>query len=217
MASQTHRPWFDRLAHDLRSPLTSLQTAAYLLRNDPSGSSRRELVDIVVRQSQRLARMIQELDDWSRVEHGRLVDRGEHVELEAVLDMAIAAIPGAMLDPVYAPDAQHLIVQGDAMRLSQLFRTLAEHCLARDAQGTRVSVRRSDGRVDIAFEDRGPPLDEAAREALLRVPQVPAPDEGLGLRLVIAKAIAEAHDGTLAIEDSDANMNHRLRCTLPLA
>ena len=29
------KPWFDRLAHDLRGPLTSLQTAAYLLRTDP--------------------------------------------------------------------------------------------------------------------------------------------------------------------------------------
>ena len=52
------KPWFDRLAHDLRSPLTSLQTAAYLLRADPGGSNARELADIVVRQSQRLAKSV---------------------------------------------------------------------------------------------------------------------------------------------------------------
>ena len=71
------KPWFDRLAHDLRSPLTSLQTAAYLLRTDPGGANSRELADIVVRQSQRMARMIEELDDWGRAQQGRLVDRGE--------------------------------------------------------------------------------------------------------------------------------------------
>ena len=50
-APRTDKPWFDRLAHDLRSPLTSLQTAAYLLRSDPGGSNTGELADIVVRQA----------------------------------------------------------------------------------------------------------------------------------------------------------------------
>src|SRR5688572_15961526 len=108
------RPWFDRLAHDLRSPLTSLQTAAYLLRTDPAGNNARELADIVVRQAQRLGKMIEELDDWSRAEQNRLVDRGERVDLDAVLDMAIAATPGCTLEPAVAPDARGLAVQGDA-------------------------------------------------------------------------------------------------------
>ena len=82
-------PWFNRLAHDLRSPLSSLQTAAYLLRTDPGGATAKELSDIVVRQSQRMARMIDELDDWSRAQQGRLVDRGERLELGGILDMAV--------------------------------------------------------------------------------------------------------------------------------
>ena len=86
------KPWFDRLAHDLRGPLTSLQTAAYLLRTDPAGPNAKDLADLVVRQSQRMGRMIEELDDWSRAEQRRLVDRREQVDLESALDMGLAAV-----------------------------------------------------------------------------------------------------------------------------
>jgi signal transduction histidine kinase len=216
-SSSPIRPWFDRLAHDLRSPLTSLQTAAYLLRSDPGGGNARELADIVVRQSQRLAKMIEELDDWSRAEQKRLVDRGERVDLQAALDMAIGSIPGCTLDPVYASDAHGLYVQGDGVRLTQLFRTLAEQTLARDAEGGRIVVSRSEGRVEVAFEDHGPALADDERAALLRAPQIPPPDNGLGLRLLIAKAIVDGHDGKLTVDGTDANVNHRFRCTLPLA
>jgi signal transduction histidine kinase len=215
--STRSRPWFDRLAHDLRSPLTSLQTAAYLLRSDPAGSNSHELADIVVRQSQRLAKMIEELDDWSRAEQGRLVDRGERVDLEAALDMSIASIQGSVLDPDYAPDARGLMVQGDAARLSQLFRTLAEQSIARNAETARVAVSRRGDHAEVVFEDRGPPCSDEAREGLLHSPQIPPPDNGLGLRLLIAKAIAEGHAGTLHIDGADANVNLRFRCTLPLA
>ena len=209
------KPWFDRLAHDLRSPLTSLQTAAYLLRTDPGGPNSRELADIVVRQSQRMARMIEELDDWGRAQQGRLVDRGERVELDATLDMALASMHGLAAEPEYASDARELVVQGDSARLAQLFRTLLQNALARDASGVRVVVSRANGNAQILFCDNGPALDDAQRAHLLRAPQVPSPDEGLGLRLLIAKAIVEGHAGVLDVAPEHESLC--IRCTLPIA
>ena len=48
------------------------------------------------------------------------------------------------------------------------------------------------------------------------VPQIPPPDNGLGLRLLIARAIAEGHGGTLRLIDDGAS-SFCLRCSLPLA
>ena len=210
-------PWFNRLAHDLRSPLSSLQTAAYLMRSDPGGSNTRELSDIVVRQSQRMARMIDELDDWSRAQQQRLVDRSERVELGAALDMAAGSLHGSAIDPQYAEGAADLVILGDTARLSQLFRTLLEQIIARDAQGARVSAMREGDNAVIVFSDNGPVVDDATRAALLEAPQVPPPDEGLGLRLLVGKAIVEAHAGTMTIEGAGDGATQRIRCVLPLA
>ena len=209
------KPWFDRLAHDLRGPLTSLQTAAYLLRTDPGGANSRELAEIVVRQSQRMARMIEELDDWGRAQQGRLVDRGERVELDATLDMALASVHGLVVEPQYDHDARDLIVQGDAARLAQMFRSLLQNAQARDAASVRVLVSRTDGHARVMFCDNGPSLDASQRTRLLSAPQVPSHDEGLGLRLLIARAIAEGHAGMLDIAPEHESLC--IRCTLPIA
>ena len=216
------KAWFDRLAHDLRSPLTSLQTAAYLLRMDPGNANAPELMEIVLRQSQRLARMIDELDDCARAEQQRLVDRGGRVEIAGALDMAIGSMHDCRIDPHYGPGTDHAVVQGDASRLTQLFRTLIEQIVTRDAQGARVDVTRHEATVELVFSDQGPALDPAVRASLFDVPQVPAPDDGLGLRLLIAKAIVDAHEGTLAVEGpghatGDGSTALRFRCALPLA
>jgi signal transduction histidine kinase len=216
-ADRSDKAWLNRLAHDLRNPLTSLQTAAYLLRTDPGGVNARELADIVVRQSQRMARMVDELDDWARAEQRRLVDRSERVELGGVIDMAVGSVHGSTIDPQYGNGTEHAVVLGDSGRLSQLFRTLVEQIVARDAQGARVDVSRSDDTALVVFSDHGPALDDDARARLLTAPQVPAPDDGLGLRLLIAKAIVEAHAGTLAVEGPNESTTQRFRCTLPLA
>lgn len=210
-------PWFNRLAHDLRSPLTSLQTAAYLLRTDPGGSNSKELADIVVRQSQRMARMVDELDDWSRAAQRRLVDRRERVDLGGTIDMVIGSVHGCVIDPSYVAGAEHAVILGDSARLSQLFRTLVEQVCARDAQGAGVEVACRDGIAEVVFFDHGPVLEDEARMKLLSLPQIPAPDDGLGLRLLIAKAIVDAHEGTLAIEGPNESTTQRFRCTLPLA
>ena len=217
MQSPTQRPWFDRLAHDLRSPLTSLQTAAYLLRSDPGGSNTKELSDIVVRQAQRLGKMIEELDDWSRAEQGRLVEATEAMDLDGALDMALAGVQGCMLEPTHVgSDARGLHVRADGTRLPQLFRTMLEQVLSRDANSARITIARDGDRALVTVMDDGPALADEVRTEFLDTPQIPPPDNGLGLRLLIARTIAEGHGGTLRLVD-DAPSTFCLRCTLPLA
>ena len=90
-------PWLDRLAHDLRGPLTPLQTAAYLLRSGQvEGERQQELFVLIERQTQVLVRMIEELSDWTRVSQDRLLGRREpcahamDLEAEPVVEVVLA-------------------------------------------------------------------------------------------------------------------------------
>lgn len=211
----TVRPWFDRIAHDLRGPLTSLQTAAWLLRNDPQGTNAKELADIVVRQGERLGRMIEELDDWSRAEQQRLMDQPARIALAPLIDLALTGVSGCTIEPEFQPGADTAMVLGDDARLTQLLRSLIAQTVARDPKA-RLRVASEEGLVRISLLDHGPSLDEVQCERLLNASQHPAPDEGLGLRLLIARAIAEAHGGTLEARCTEEG-GLELRCTLPLA
>src|SRR5690606_14176339 len=84
--------WLDRLAHDLRGPLAPLQTATYLLqREDLDPARRAELLAMLERQAQRLARMREELDDWRRIGRGNLLGTRQESELALLLDHALVA------------------------------------------------------------------------------------------------------------------------------
>lgn len=207
-------PWFDRLAHDLRGPLMPLQTAAYLLRSGHLDAQRQqELLLLIERQTRRLAGMIDELDDWSHAERSTLLATREPCVPALLLDDAVGAGPveGAMPDIVdESGDAR---VEGDAVRLTQLLRTLLEHANREQPARIRVRVDGDALRIDVLAAGGSP--DAAQLAALLREPMPEPFDEGLGLRLLIARAIAEAHAGSLEADRADGGL--RLTCRLPLA
>ena len=205
-----------RIAHDLRSPLMPLRTAAWLLRNEGSDSDRaRELVDIVDRQSNRLARMVDELSDWGRSSEGAMpLNRGP-VDAALALDMIIGAIPDCHVVPVVEGDASEMHLHADQQRLGMLLRTLIEHAMHRDpSRSPEVSLSKSQGRLQVRVRDQGTPLDADAQAALLNQP-LPVPfDDGLGLRLLLAGRIAEAHGGRLVV-DTTTTEGLAMQCILP--
>ena len=206
-------PWLDRLAHDLRGPLAPLQTASYLLQRDDLDPVRRqELLAMVERQTRRLGSMLDELNDWVRAGQQRLLGPREHCEPALLLDYALvgSGLAGTAVDE----DGNFAIVDGDPQRLTQLLRALLDYAGNRGNPPV-LSLRRGEGRVSIEVRVPGAPPDAAQLQTLLLQPQAEPFDEGLGLRLLIARAIAQAHGGDLeAIVVGD---RLRLRCELPLA
>lgn len=210
--------WTDRVAHDLKGPLAPLQTAAFLLKSDTLGTERqRELVDVIERQARRLNRMIEELGDYTRADQHRLVTEREPCMLVFVLDLAIGSVPGLSTEPRFAPGLEMAQVEGDESRLVQLFHTLLGYVVTRDPTGTpELQIEPSDAGVRIVLADRGPDLAPAVLATLLDAP-LPVPhDEGLGLRLMIAAAIAQAHGGTLRVQTRDGG-GLCFECELPVA
>jgi signal transduction histidine kinase len=209
-------PWLDRLAHDLRGPLMPLQTASYLLRSGQLEPERQqELFLLVERQTQRLARMIDELDDWSRAGRNALLGAREPCEPVLLLDNAVgSARLGSGVAPTIVDDTGECHVDGDPSRLTQLLRTLLEY--AARSRPVQVDMRIADAHVRIDVIDAGANTDPTLLATLLEQPMPEPYDEGLGLRLLVARAIAEAHDGTLQA-DAAPGGGLWLRCELPIA
>jgi signal transduction histidine kinase len=203
--------WLDRLAHDLRGPLAPLQTASYLLQRDDLDEARRkELLVLVERQVRRLGAMLEELGDWVRVGRGRLVGKHEPSEPALLLDYALvgAGLGGTPVDD----DGNVAVVQGDAQRLTQMLRTLLDFARAHDATPA-IRLRSGEGRIVVRMALPG--VSTPSPDTLVEEPQGEPYDEGLGFRLLVARAIAREHGGELdAGMDGDALV---FRCTLPLA
>lgn len=206
-------PWLDRLAHDLRGPLSPLQTASYLLqRDDLEPARRQELLQLLERQSRRMARMLDELEDWVRAGQDRLLGTKEACEPALLLDYALvgANLAGTPVDD----DGAVAVVEGDPQRLTQLLRTLLDFSLARGGTPA-LRLRSGARRATIEATLPGPVPDPAQLPALFAERQASPFDEGLGLRLLIAHRIALAHGGELAAGIADGRLC--LRCELPLA
>lgn len=209
----TPAPWLDRIAHDLRGPLSPVQTAVgLLLLGELEPARQRELLEMIDRQTRMLGRMIGELDDWSRAAQGTLLGTGMPCSAAATLDNALAGIEADALTLRIRDDSGDAVLDGDEWRLCQLLRILIEYAQARGTDGALSMQHDGDAlliqvRMALAGELRPTLLTEPAPEPY---------DGGLGLQLPIARAIAEAHGGSLtARQDPDGVVT--LRCTLPLA
>ncbi|WP_159016495.1 sensor histidine kinase [Cognatiluteimonas profundi] len=205
--------WLDRLAHDLRGPLTPLQTAAFLLRSGQvQGDRQQELFGVIERQTQQLTRMIDELADWTRMEHNRLLGTLEPCEPALLVDYArggSAVANAAIVDD----ESGTAMVECDPVRMTQLLRTLIEYASARGKSAATVALRCEGDRVRIDVRDAGSSPSPEQLALLLEQPQAEPYDEGLGLRLLVARGIAEAHGGTLSALSENEHL--LLRCELP--
>lgn len=207
----------ERLAHDLRGPLSPLQTAAYLLRRDDIDPERRtELLEIIERQTARLSAMVQEVSDWTRARQSRLVEHRRPVGASLLVELGCAAA-GPMLQMDLPEALDDAMVDGDAQRLVQMLSTLVEFMRTKAGDdGLSVRASSTEGELVIVIEATGATWDDGERESLFKQAQAAPFDEGLGMRLLLAQSIARAHGGALDIGEAIGD-GARLDVRLPLA
>lgn len=205
-----------RLTHDLRGPLSPLQTAVYLLRREDIGQQRqRELLDIIDRQAGRLGGMLQEMSDWMRARKGNVGTRREPVNVSLLIELACGELvaAGGVVDlPTELDEAE---VFGDTQHLVQMIATLVGYMRRYAGEaGVRVLASLSEGRLKVVIESQAAVGDAAVVKSFaesidtLFVAPEPVPfDEGLGLRLLIAGAIVEAHSGRVFASGSPGGHN----------
>lgn len=193
------------LAHEIRNPLASIQGSLEILSDDyPAGSDKRPILDVGLRETGRLDRV---LTDFLAFARPREPDRVE-VDLNALArrlaesatlaQQPRAETPGPRVEVIGADAA--VVVFADAAQIEQCVLNLTLNAVQWSPPGAAVLLRVRSGRhPSIAVEDRGPGIPADDRDKVFD-PYFTRRKGGSGLGLAIAHRIATAHDGTLVCE-----------------
>jgi signal transduction histidine kinase len=201
----------DSLAHDLRSPVSRLRSAAHAAAQAEDPGEQEELLGSVIRQADALMRILTAVLEISRSEAltGRKqfnwFDVGELAAELAEMYDPLAEEKGARLE--FDRPARPVPLFGHRQLLAQAVSNLIENAIRYGASGGEIRVRVHPGerRIRIEVGDRGPGIPANRRaEARRRFGRLDSSrsDEGAGLGLALAESIAHLHEGRLMLEDN---------------
>ena len=197
------------VSHDLKTPLTSLVNYAGLIAKEPSENTKiTEYAEVLVRQSDRLKRLIDDLVEASKASTGDLdvdlVPCDARVLLEQAAGEYEARLADAGLTLVTREPEQELRIMADSRRMWRVFDNLLNNTIKYALSGTRVYLDLSadGGDAVITFRNTSrEPLDANVEELTERFTRGdPSRNtEGSGLGLAIAKSLTELQGGRLSV------------------
>ena len=201
------------VSHELRSPMASVIGSARTLEQrwrELSPEQRESFLALIAHETSRLAELIGDVLDTSRIESGTFSYSFEDVDLaRLVRDSAAAAEHGQDEVMVEAVVREPLpVVRGDRDRLRQVLVNLIDNAVKYSPPGDRVSVQaeQSDSRVVIEVRDRGPGISPEHQRLIFekfgRANVAEHAKPGTGLGLFIARSIAEAHGGAIEVRSA---------------
>jgi signal transduction histidine kinase len=214
------------VSHELRSPMASVIGSARTLQQrwrELSPEQRESFLAVIAHETSRLADLIGDVLDTSRIEAGTFSYSFEDVDLaRLVRDSAAAAEHGQDEVAVDAVVREPLpAVRGDRDRLRQVLVNLIDNAVKYSPPGDRVRVEaeQADGRVVIEVRDRGPGISPEHQRLIFekfgRANVAEHAKPGTGLGLFIARSIAEAHGGALEVRSAPGR-GATFRLSLPL-
>lgn len=227
-ASRAKDDFLATLSHELRTPLNPvLMLAGELERSPDVPRELRENFAMIRHNVELEARLIDDLLDLTRITRGKFHLKQEPVDLNAVLRRAVETVRamiearGLTLDmELAAPD--HL-VNGDSVRLQQVFWNVLKNAAKFTAPGGHIGIRSwaVDGSVRIAITDTGlgiaPENLERIFDAFEQLHEaVPHRFGGLGLGLAISRKLIEAHGGAIWAESTGMGRGATIHIQLPL-
>ena len=206
------------VAHEIKNPLTSLQSAVETAARVKDPEQQRQLMAIIQEDVKRLDRLITDISDASRLDAE--LSRAETAPVDlgamlatlvdmradgAVLPVAAASQPRFRLDTA---DGEELTVEGVEGRLVQVFSNLMANAISFSPEGSVITFRaRRDGDlVRVEIDDGGPGIPAGKEDAVFERfyserPEGEAFGTHSGLGLSISRQIVEAHGGTITAEN----------------
>lgn len=200
------------VSHDLRTPLAAITGAATTIMDTSariSDTQRRELLETISEEADRLERLVANLLDMTRVESGSLKVKREWMPLEEIIVSVLTRLEPKLKDRLIRTDIPDdlPLISVDPILFEQVFVNLFENIAkyTPEKSGFEVRGRATDGQVVIEVMDHGPGLPQGAErqvfDKFFRGPQARPGSVGLGL--AICRGIVEAHGGKLSAENRE--------------
>jgi len=199
------------VAHEIKNPLASLQSAVGTLRIVKRDEQREKLLDVIEHDVRRLDRLVSDISNASRLDSELVKEEQEQFDLLKMLgnlnqylgEDARAKGIDYICD---MPDGQ-IMLHGLEARLAQVFVNLITNAISfcEEGDAIRVWARRRQNRVLVVVEDTGPGIPDQALTKVFKRFYSQRPDEHFGnnsgLGLAISKQIIEAHGGVIWAEN----------------
>ena len=216
------------LSHELRNPLAAVVAATEIMKGDGVPDDRSSLVDVVDRQSQQMARLLDDLLDASRVTQNKIELKRERVDLRAIVEEACAAARPMMeargLGFSLVVDASPLHVEGDAPRLQQVCMNLLTNAAKYTPAGGHVWLEATgeSGHARIRVRDDGMGIAPGMLDAIFDLfvqsnRTLERAHGGIGVGLTLARSLVEMHGGTLFATSEGEGKGSVFTVELPLS
>jgi signal transduction histidine kinase len=218
-AFSAQRHFLDETSHELRTPLTVIQGNVELLHLD-SPEERRHTVDLVMDELERMEHRVNHLFLLARAEHPEFLTMVATDARQIVADVHRKA--AALGERDWHLDVGDAVpVVADTNRLAQALLQLADNAVKHTRPGDQISIDTGEinGNPHLWVDDRGagiPPEDRQRIFQRFARGTTTSDDKGAGLGLAIVSAIAEAHGGSLSLEQRPGP-GARFEITLPAA
>ncbi len=217
------------VTHELRTPLTSVRALAEVLHHNPDidPDQRREFSRIIVNESERLSRLINDVLDFQKIESGRVQWQISRLDLKKVIEDSVRAMHQVIKDKHIRLDlnlpADVPWISGDRDRLIQVMLNLISNAvkfcpetggaiaIGLSATADHLKIRVADNGIGISASDQQIIFKEfqQVKDAFRGRPM------GTGLGLSITKRIVDFHQGSIWVE-SDLGKGSTFYFTLPL-
>jgi signal transduction histidine kinase/ActR/RegA family two-component response regulator len=209
-ASSAKNEFLSRMSHELRSPLGAIMGFGQLLEFADLEEQHKQKVAMILKASNHLLGIVDEVLDISRVEEGTLSISAESIAVQPLIDDAVdltRPLAESMEVVIHDPELAggNGYVFADNQRLKQVLINLIANAIKYNRRGgeVRVAVESADSeRVRISVSDTGPGLDKASVEKLFvpfeRLDAAVSGIDGTGLGLAVSRSLIEAMGGTIA-------------------
>jgi signal transduction histidine kinase len=207
-------------SHELRTPVTTIHGLASTLNrvgDQLDDEQRRELRDALERQADRMAKLVEQLLDLSRLDAEAISIRPERFNVRERLEEIVATSAADRAADVEIGASADLEASADPTAIDRVVSNLITNALRYGSPPVTVRAWQTDRHLRIAVEDRGEGVPEQFVPNLFeRFTRAGGRERigGTGLGLAIARSYARAHDGDLVYEDADPH-GARFQLVLP--